>query len=683
MASKMIAAGISVGALPVSVVENPFIRKAIEFISGHKYSMPHRTSMREIIQEHADDVELEIADMLRAAPGISFASDSWSANHKSFFAITATFVDSSWTMRSVVVDIHQFEDSHGSTVMKDLLLNTIRSVRVDSTKIMSLVGDGAASQQKAMRDAWAELFRTAGSRTWCRCLAHLLQTAVRTALDAADPEIQPIKDLIRNVKVVADVFGRSNIAHSALKAAVAGMRDEAIDAGDKIAVDAFRAYSVLGDCVTRWDGTLVLLRRFQRLLKPIQRALEDLNNRKVDRAREGMVAMDALESDDSVRLLAKLIQLLEDLHSITKAAQEVTTSSGSLYYFAWTYILGMRVDGHSAVQHLLHLIHQQVERLEPGLTSPRVPLLEPALLALYLSPQAAFIWPDLVQLRIDAKTEARELVKKAAARRYCSSGEPYRDLLAQPDEEEEAGEREPRGATAKLFRRVRSHTPRPASAADAKASREVSVQSRIRTEMIKYEAIVQSAVAMQSGEDSNGAFWMRHAGQLPLLSGVARAALAYTASSADTERVFSLTGRLMTKRRAGMSVHLLRDSTMIAGNRTRSAQAIAEQLMLMGKTKTARGLLDLMDPENCDNEQQAAVELIDDGVMDDRVLEGCASVVEARREAARARADKKRRRKQEKADTCQQRKWKRAKTAVVAEHKGQQRQAAVDALFSC
>ena len=319
MATRMIASAVCVGALPITIVENGCLRAVFEYVSGGKYSLPHRTKMRDHIEEHALDVFADVAEEVSKASGVSLTSDSWSANHKAFFAITASFLNDKFEMQQVVLGIHQFEESHGAAKMQQFLEKTIAACGIKPDCIVSLVGDAASSQQAAMRDAYRSMLPQSGQQSWCRCLAHMLQTAIRNALDSGRHGISSITSIIKDTKTVADVFGRSTIAHSALKKEVAAQHEQASRSGHAADVAAYRAYSVLVDCVTRWDGTLVLLRRTMRLRVPIKRALLELNGDKVGKSGEGLAAMHRLLQPDTQRLMSKVIALFEELHLITKA----------------------------------------------------------------------------------------------------------------------------------------------------------------------------------------------------------------------------------------------------------------------------------------------------------------------------------------------------------------------------
>ena len=156
--------------------------------------------MRELISAESAGVFSKVAAELRAAEGISFTSDGWSARHRTFFAVTATFLDDKFVMQSRVLDLHQFEDNHNSSTMSAMMLATLRRAGIDCSKIVSLVGDAASSQQSGMEKVWQSIDPSLTTRVWCRCLAHMVQTCVRNALGASDPFLADLRDLIDYVK---------------------------------------------------------------------------------------------------------------------------------------------------------------------------------------------------------------------------------------------------------------------------------------------------------------------------------------------------------------------------------------------------------------------------------------------------------------------------------------------------
>ena len=75
LVDKLAALFICASANPVSVVEQEYLRCLLALVSGHKYILPHRTKMREIITDEGATVFAEVAAELGAAEGISFTSD--------------------------------------------------------------------------------------------------------------------------------------------------------------------------------------------------------------------------------------------------------------------------------------------------------------------------------------------------------------------------------------------------------------------------------------------------------------------------------------------------------------------------------------------------------------------------------------------------------------------------------
>ena len=589
LADQLLAVFLCNSASPVSLVDSPYMRAWVGLVSGHNYTPPGRTKMRDIITELGARVRTRVQKQLRNATGVSFTSDGWSANHKTFYAITATYLDEQYKMQCVVVDIHQFEQSHDSGTMSTMLLDTLNRIGVDHASIVSLVGDAAAAQQLGMKKAWARIDPNLTQRVWCRCLAHMLQTCIRTALEDVDPWLNQVRDIIANVKTVCAVFGRSSIAHEALAAEVRKEQDAARRDENEAEMIQFRAYAVLSDCTTRWDGTLMLLKRFVRLKRPIKSALMTLSDKKVGNAAEGVEAMQRLTDLDVEARITDLIMLLGNLRMITKAAQMTSVMSGSVYYIAWIRLLAMQLDDNadSHVRRLLERIQKEVVRLEPGLDNSEAPLLEPALIALYLTPCMSSYWRQLKKRRPLALEEAKSALIKTA--RHTLKDKDSTNSSSTMDTESPSHVRE-QGI-------VRPLQKDPISALafhpsyldedddDTESITALTPEERLRRQMQEYEATWSLARDKEQPMDTS-LFWRVQQTKWPELACMAKHSLAYTCSSADSERVFSLTGRLMTKRRAKMSLDLLRDSLTISGNKADATAEIDAMLTDMGKMKT-------------------------------------------------------------------------------------------------
>ena len=145
-----------------------------------------------------------------------------------------------------------------------------------------------------------------------------------------------------------------------------------------------------------------------------------------------------------------------------------------------------------------------------------------------------------------------------------------------------------------------------------------------------------------------------------------------------------------------MSVELLRDSIVVAGNRDRAARVLHEQLRRMGKDSTAHLLMRQTRALAWYHAQADDVKPVD-GAVDQPAMElaaaeelvrmvmqeeGYSSIIEKRRQAAERRREGKRARDRERIAASDEAEWQEAATKVTAEQDKAQRRANVERMFA-
>ena len=147
------------------LTNNTYFRVWHHFATGGCGLESRNTTRAEVVRL-ATSLESDLKQFLAMVTGWSLTTDSWTgADNLSYCVITLSTIDPQ-TMEPVdlLLDMHPMPSDHSAAVLQGLIAQTVRKYGLQPSGMVSIVGDGAASQQKAMRD-----FRTSSTvRTWPR-----------------------------------------------------------------------------------------------------------------------------------------------------------------------------------------------------------------------------------------------------------------------------------------------------------------------------------------------------------------------------------------------------------------------------------------------------------------------------------------------------------------------------------
>jgi len=149
--------------------------------------MPKRDSMRTKIMQKFEKLQKCLKQILMENKSkISFTVDGWtSVSNKSFYGITAHFVDSNWELQSVVLD---FVSSNGKHTGKDIAAVFYKSLKLFhiENKCGGITVDNAAANTTFMEELQVlmeenDIYFDAKQQHF-RCFAHILNLGVQDTL---------------------------------------------------------------------------------------------------------------------------------------------------------------------------------------------------------------------------------------------------------------------------------------------------------------------------------------------------------------------------------------------------------------------------------------------------------------------------------------------------------------------
>lgn len=150
------------------------------------YKIPSRQRTKRLIKKHYESEKVKISQTLEKLPGkISLTTDLWtSIDMEGFCGITAHFIDETWRLQHILLDIAPISSPHTGEAIKDILLDTISSFNL-TKKILAITTDNGANMVKAVDLLKLEMQDEFGQKMFhIRCAAHIINLAVQEGLQS-------------------------------------------------------------------------------------------------------------------------------------------------------------------------------------------------------------------------------------------------------------------------------------------------------------------------------------------------------------------------------------------------------------------------------------------------------------------------------------------------------------------
>lgn len=284
---------------PFSMVEDRYFREFCNSMDPNK-SIILRRDLATRLVSNCRDLTCHVIKKLEEALSLSLTFDIWTASNsvRSFITITCHFIDEDWELRSCILDFHRLEYPHDANTISSSLITTIQRFKLRE-RVISITADNASVNTCAI-DLVKQEFNL-GDRfgfldLQVRCIAHILNLAVKKALSVLDDDLKIIRIVIKKItsstkqteifdKIQAELIAEAHRSKSDLP---------------------FRkVYKLIQEVDTRWNSTYMMLGRFLLLRKAIDKALSSMV---VLRDRSYVINW----------------RLVEDLHAYLKPSYELT-----------------------------------------------------------------------------------------------------------------------------------------------------------------------------------------------------------------------------------------------------------------------------------------------------------------------------------------------------------------------
>jgi hypothetical protein len=331
---------IVVNSLPLALVEKKEFR-AFCTILQPEYTPPTRKTVRKwVIQRWRGEKAVARRTLVNEIDScrVSTTTDMWtSAATKGYMVLTLHWINAEWKVRSVMLGFTRVEYPHTGPRLAKHLIDTVKAM--DSSllaKLWAITADNAANN-RTMVEKTNELLAEEGicshdpslpKVVQIRCLAHVLQLAVKAGLkncERMDESVGDIRDILKKLSDSPSLL-------------------EALQ-GVCAALD-IKFVSPELDCVTRWNSTLTMLMSARSLRKAIEELL-----RRIREKHEGYKDFSISPSDRLARPISETTwsYLVELMTFLTPIKAATTLMSGKNYpTFGVTLVVMTLVAKHAS-----------------------------------------------------------------------------------------------------------------------------------------------------------------------------------------------------------------------------------------------------------------------------------------------------------------------------------------------
>lgn len=317
---------------PYSMVEDRYFRDFCCSMDANKKILSRRELSDKLIT-NCDELLPHVIKKLDEQISISLTFDIWTAQNssRSFITVTGHFIDENWKLVSCVLEFGRLEYPHDTRTISRFLITTINRFNIQD-KVITITADNASTNTSSIEVVHEEL--KLGNKfgfddVQVRCIAHILNLAVKSALVVLDEELETIRAV---VKKISSSTKQSELFEKIQEKLISEARSNKIDLPFK------KVYRLVNEMDTRWNSTFNMLERFLMLQKAIEIALGK------------MIVLKNSNYNINWKLVQKLICYLGPSYDLTVrlSGQSYSTVSltSSLIPILMKHTLGYLTDEH-------------------------------------------------------------------------------------------------------------------------------------------------------------------------------------------------------------------------------------------------------------------------------------------------------------------------------------------------
>lgn len=200
-AKKELAKMIIMHEYPISIVDHIGFKRYSARLQP-LFKVPSRNTIKNEIFQVYEYEKAKTATILESISSrVAITTDMWTASNqkKGYMAVTAHFIDESWTLQSCIMRFIYVPCPHTKEVLCDQLLECLMDWNMDR-KLSCLTVDNCSTNDAMVESLLEKLDSSSliagGSLFHMRCAAHILNLIVKDGLDVIKIGVEKIRDSV-------------------------------------------------------------------------------------------------------------------------------------------------------------------------------------------------------------------------------------------------------------------------------------------------------------------------------------------------------------------------------------------------------------------------------------------------------------------------------------------------------
>lgn len=517
--NKLVLNVIVKGQRPLSLVEDDSFKELLAYLEPG-YTLPGRKHFTTALCVRYAEVQQKLVSMLSNVEFVSITADTWtSVATESYLTVTVHYISEDWLLMSHVLGTLPLEERHTGENLAAWMIEMLLKFDVNPSKVVTVVHDNASN----MVSATNILLATYGINS-LRCSAHTLQLVVHSTLNK-DATVQTTLTLARKL---VEHFRRSTVANSALVQQQEQMNLQPLD--------------LIQDVPTRWSSTYNMCKRLVELRLPVSMVMA--NQAIIEKQKRQNLEL----SSENWAVLETLCELLEPFAVLTKYLEGQAYVSVSAIQPLLKGVIGaMKVeadDTHYAKKFKEAAVEELLSRFN-SLFSPLPSDQSPIPMAL----RGSALDIRFHKLKSLAGHQART-IRTAIESEIVAYG------VQKANESVSAVVNLPAVSQSDADQHVNVGSLLSYLQADARPEDDdyvVNEGNAFTARSVRHQMALFVSQSQQPHDTDPLQWWKKNELRFKSLSSAARKYLAIPATSAPSERVFSIAGNICNRRRASLS----------------------------------------------------------------------------------------------------------------------------------
>ncbi|XP_049333290.1 E3 SUMO-protein ligase ZBED1-like [Astyanax mexicanus] len=505
---------------PISMVGDEGFKQMIHtFHPG--YTLPSRTHFTKLMEAKYEATLGKVKESLKSTKNkISLTADAWtSVATEAYLGITCHFISDEWELNSFCLTTLPLEERHTGSNIAAWIEQTVEMFEIPPKKIMALVHDNGSNMVLA-----ANILQEKHGWISVHCAGHTLQLIVNNALK--HPQISKALGASR---CLVEHFKRSELASSKLKAKQKQMGTP--------------EHKLVQDISTRWNSTYYMMNRLLEQRWPLTATLSDpavtqrgkhfldLKSDQWTLIEELEKALQAFEcatvylsgeSYVTVSALPPLVKgLLNSTHTVydTTPVQAFQKAASEEISARWSKLVTVTDDNPSKL-----II---AAALDPRFRKSK-----------FLPPEERFIMQSKVQALALQCMDGSSIVTNQSTNRM--------EEAAAPPDGHATGS--PKKSPSRSVSAIESLLGCDSTDSDSEIN-----ENDVQHQVITNEVLAYFGEQPISKKENPLSWWKLNEPKYPTLASMAKSFLCIPATSTPSERLFSASGNIASKKRASLS----------------------------------------------------------------------------------------------------------------------------------